>query len=136
GRAEEALESRRRRLNELGVHALDDSERDKFLMEWVAIQAASPNDPGNTLLRADQLLTQIMRAEGCPADDPDERTVDLALLHPLIAEESRAVSAVSDRRNLGLATPEVCRRAVNRFSNIFDSILGQSDLRRRLRKVS
>ena len=32
-RAEEALESRRQRLNELGVHELDDLERDRFLKE-------------------------------------------------------------------------------------------------------
>src|SRR6266702_921268 len=76
-RAEEALESRRRRLNELGVHELNDVERDKYLQEWITIQATSPNDPVSTLLRADRLLTEIMRAEGCPADDPAELQVDL-----------------------------------------------------------
>jgi hypothetical protein len=135
-RAEEALESRRKRLNDLGVHELNDTERDKYLMQWVTIQAASPNDPAGTLLRADSLLTEIMRAEGCPADDPDERKVDLALIHPLIAEEYRAASAVIDRQRLGLASLEECRRALIRFSSIFDSILGESDLRKRLRKVS
>src|SRR5581483_8673565 len=34
-RAEEALENRRKRLNDLGVHELDDAERDRFLMQWV-----------------------------------------------------------------------------------------------------
>src|SRR5215471_13635741 len=48
-RAEEALESRRKRLNELGVHSLNDAERDKYLMQWVTIQAASANDPASTL---------------------------------------------------------------------------------------
>jgi hypothetical protein len=135
-RAEEALETRRKRLNQLGVHELNDTERDRYLMQWVAIQAASPNDPASTLLRADSLLTEIMQAEGCPADDPDERKVDLALIHPLIAEEYRAASMVIERQRMGLASLEECRRALIRFSNIFDSILGESDLRTRLRKVS
>jgi hypothetical protein len=136
GRAEDALDSRRRKLNELGVHPLNDAERNSFQTEWLAIQSASPNDPGSTLLRADHLLTDIMRAEGCPADDPDQRNVDLALIHPLIADDYRSAGAVIDRQNLGLATPEESRRALIRFSNIFDSILGESDLRARLRKVS
>ena len=135
-RAEEALESRRKRLNDLGVHELGDAERDRFLMQWVGIQAASANDPAGTLLRADTLLTEIMRAEGCPAEDPDERKVDLALIHPLIAEDYRVASTTIDRQRMGLATQEECRRAIIRFSNIFDSVLGESDLRKRLRKVS
>jgi hypothetical protein len=135
-RAEDALQNRRKRLNELGIHELSDAERDRFLMQWVGIQAASPNDPGSTLLRADALLTEIMRTEGCPAEDPDERKVDLALMHPLVAEDYRVSSTTIDRQRMGLATSEECRRALIRFSNIFDSILGESDLRKRLRKVS
>ena len=135
-RAEEALMSRRRRLSELGVHHLNEAERERYLMEWVGIQAASANDPAKTLLRADELLTEIMRAEGSPADDPDERKLDIALIHPLVAEEYRASSAVIERQKRGIATSEECRRAIIRFSNIFDSILGESDLRQRLRKVS
>jgi hypothetical protein len=135
-RAEDALESRRKRLNELGVHELGETERDRFLMEWLGIQAASPNDPANTLVRADMLLMRIMRTEGAPAEDPDERKVDLALIHPLVAEDYRAASTTLDRQRMGLASPEESRRAIIRFSNIFDAILGESDLRKRLRKVS
>jgi len=135
-RAEEALDNRRKHLEQMGVHELNETERDRYLMEWTGIQAASANDPPNTLFRADRLLTEIMRAEGCPADDPDERKVDMALIHPMVAEEYRAASTVLDRQRLGLATPEECRRAIIRFSTIFDAILGPSDLRRRLRKVS
>ena len=62
--------------------------------------------------------------------------IDLALVHPTVAEEYRAASDVISRSNLGLATPEENRRAIIRFSNIFDTILGESDLRSRLRRAS
>jgi hypothetical protein len=135
-RAEAALESRRRRLEGFGVHELSDSDRDRFLMEWARIQSASPVSSGTTLIQADALLARIMEAEGCPVEDDDDRKIDLALVHPTIAEEYRVASDVIARNSLGLATPEESRRAVIRFSNIFDTILGESDLRQRLRRAS
>jgi len=135
-RAEEALENRRKLLEELGVHELSNTERKAYLLDWMNIQSVAPNDPAGTLIRADKLLTEIMRAEGCPAEDAAERRLDLALMHPMVGEEYRAASGVIDRMNLRIATQEECRRAVIRFANIFDSILGESDLRERLRKAS
>jgi len=135
-RAEDALGSRRKRLEELGVHELNPAERDRYLLEWMNIRAAAPNDPVSTLNRADKLLAEIMRAEGSRTVDPLEHRLDIALIHPMIAEEYRAASDVIDRLNMRLASPEECRRAVIRFSNIFDSLLGESDLGERLRKAS
>jgi hypothetical protein len=135
-RAERALESRRRRLSEFGVHELDEGQREHYLNEWRVIERGTSIDPAATLVRADQLLTEIMRAEGCPADDPAERKVDLALTHPTVAEDYRLASDTVERQRLGQATVDECRSAVLRYSNIFGSILGGADLRERLRKVS
>jgi len=135
-KAEAALENRRAHLETLGVHELSPSEREQYLGDWETILATSRNDSISTLMRADTLLTEIMRDEGCPADDADERQIDLAMIHPTVAEEYRAVNSVMARQNLGLATPEECRRAVLRFATIFDHILGQADLTNRLRRAS
>lgn len=135
-RAETVLESRRQHLEDLGVHELSESEREEYLMDWATIQSAAPADAISTLIRADSLLTEILRAEGCPADDPEERKIDLALMHPAIAEEYRNASSVLDWQRSGMASREECRRAVIRYSNIFDSILGKADFTTGLKKVS
>jgi len=134
--AEAALESRRKRLEDLGVHELGSIEQDEYLQDWATIQFTAPNDPMSTMIRADSLLMEIMRAEGCPAEDAEERKIDLALMHPTVAEEYRSASDVLDRQRLGLASREECQRAVLRYGTIFDSILGQADLNARLKKVS
>src|SRR5262249_6302361 len=72
-RAEMALENRRRRLAEMHIHELAPSDRERFKSEWTAIQTASPTDPATGLERADNLLSEILRAEGCTTVDPDER---------------------------------------------------------------
>jgi hypothetical protein len=135
-RAEAALEHRRKRLAEMAIHELPPVERDRFRAEWAAIQAASPADSAMTLERADGLLAEILRAEGCTTVDPDERKIDLSLLHPNVAEDYRAATEAVAGRNFGRTTPEECRRAMMRFASIFDVILGEPDLRARLQKVS
>ena len=135
-RAEHALESRRKRLAEFGVHELGEAERGRFLTNWRSIQSGSISDPATAIVRADVLLADVMRAEGYPVDDPGERKVDLALVHPSIAEDYRNASDIIERQRLGLATPEECGQAVDNFSRIFDSILGTDQLRDHLKKVS
>ena len=135
-RAEEALEHRRKRLSDMHIHELSPADRDSFRAQWSAIQATSPADPAMTLDRADALLSDILRAEGCTTVDPDERKIDLCLMHPKVAEDYRAATEVIAMRNLGRATPEECRRAMMRFAKIFDVLLGEPDLRTRLQKVS
>ncbi len=135
-RAEAALENRRRRLAEMRVHELAPADRDRFRSEWVAIQTASSTDPAAALQRADGLLSEILRAEGCTTVDPDERQIDLSLIHPNVAEEYRAASEVITGRQIGRATAEECRRGVQRFSSILDVILGETNLRARLQRVS
>jgi hypothetical protein len=135
-RAEQALESRRKRLADFGVHELGEAERQRFLANWRSIQSGSTTDPATVIVRADVLLADVMRAEGYPVDDPGERKVDLALVHPSIAEDYRNASDILERQRLGLATPDECRQAVDNFSRIFDSILGADQLRDRLKKVS
>ena len=135
-RAEAALEQRRRRLSEMGVHELSTAERDEFRNTWASIQAASLSDPAIALDRADTLLAHVLRAEGCTTVDPDERKIDLALIHPSLADDYRLASDIIAEAKLGRATPEECRRAMLRFARIFDAILGEPDLRARLQKVS
>src|SRR5262245_11105655 len=135
-RAEQALESRRKRLEDFGVHELGEAERQRLMLNWRSIQSNSAAEPATVIVRADVLLADVMRAEGYPVDAPGERKVDLALLHPAVAEDYRNASDILERQRLGLATPEECRRAAHHFSRIFDSILGTDELRDHLKKVS
>jgi hypothetical protein len=104
-------------------------------MEWDVIEESRASDPEGTLIRADQLLTEVLRAEGCSVDDEAARHADLALMHPTIAEEYRMGNDVLDRLRLGLATRDECHHAVSHYSRIFETVLGTSTTDR-LRKVS
>lgn len=135
-RAEKALESRRKRLEEFGVHELSELDRDRLRARWQMIYSNGAADPANIMVQADVLLAEVMRTEGYPLADAGERQVDLALLHPTIAEDYRQAVDVLERHRLGIATPDDRRSAVRSFSRIFDSILGPADIRDRLKKVS
>jgi hypothetical protein len=134
-RAELALESRRKRLEELNVHELSDLEREQFLLDWRAIRETAMTESAK-LHRSNDLLTEILRAEGCLVEDADQRDVDVALVHPTIAQDYRAATEVQELHRLGLATSDECRSAMVRYTRIFESVLGDSEIRDRLKKVS
>jgi hypothetical protein len=134
--AERALESHHKRLEDCGVHQLSDNERKRFQEEWRSIQKSFSADPANLTVQADDLLGEIMRAQGCPVETADERNLDLTLLYPRVAEKYRVASNVLERQRLGIATFEDRRQIVTGFSDIFDWILGGEEPESRPRKVS
>jgi len=132
----QALESQRQRLEDCDVHQLSDKERKRFLEKWRSIRNSSSADPANLTVQADALLDEIMRAQGCPLENADERSLDLTLLYPRVAEKYRAASNILEWQRLGIATFEDRQQIVRSFSDIFDWILGSEEPENRPRKVS
>ena len=130
------LESHRKRLEDCGVHQLSDNERKRFQEKWRSIRNSSFADPANLTVQADALLGEIVRAQGCPVENADERNLDLTLLYPRVAEKYRAASNILERQRLGIATFEDREQIVRGFSDIFDWILGSEEPENRPRKVS
>jgi hypothetical protein len=135
-RAEAALENRRKRLDNMGIHELSNAERDRFRIEWESIKTSSQGDAAIAVQRADTLLTDILRAEGCATVDPDERKIDLSLMHPKVAEEYRLATEAIAGPDGARPSAIAASRAMARFSNIFDVILGDNNTVSGLRKAS
>src|ERR1700739_1218909 len=87
--AEAKLEGRQRRVARLHIRQLDSSERMQFQESWRDVQAHFVDDPSTAVTEADQIIGQVMSAEGYPMREFEERAADISVDHPVVTEHYR-----------------------------------------------
>ena len=130
-RAEHALHERQERVSKFDIRPLSASERDHFIEAWRVIQAEFVDQPKQALAKADDLLTDVMRARGYPIEDFEQRSADLSVDHPSVVQHYRAGREIAVRHKQGEADTEDLRQAMIHFRALFDDLVGAAaDVRR------
>ena len=122
-KAEDALLSRQKRIDNLHIHPLDPADRDRYADQWHDVQARFVDDPSDSVEHADQLVSDVMHARGYPMADFDRRAEDLSVEHPAVVRNYRAAHAIALRRQHGEASTEELRQAVVYYRDLFDELL-------------
>jgi hypothetical protein len=122
-KAEDALLSRQKRVERIPIHPLPPAERDRYAEEWHVIQTRFVDDPAGSVARADQLVSDVMRARGYPMTDFQRRAEDLSVDHPGVVRNYRAAHAIALQRERGEANTEDLRQAVVYYRDLFDELL-------------
>src|SRR5579871_3686211 len=78
-RAEAQLEKRAKRVEKLHIRPLTATDRDRFTIEWRAVQAGFVDNPERALGQADELVAAVMAARGYPMTDFDSCAEDLSV---------------------------------------------------------
>ena len=129
-RAEEELRARQVEGKTLRTHSLAGADRDRFLAEWKRIEAHFVERPAMAVSEADELVDQILRAQGYPLGDYRRHLAHLSLKHPRLAEHYRAGHAVIADHEPGKTSTEDMRQAMLHFRSLLDEILGPADVAR------
>jgi hypothetical protein len=131
-RAEHELQERQKRVSRFEIRTLSVSERDHFISAWHVIQAEFVDHPRQALAKADDLLTEVMRARGYPMEDFEQRSADLSVDHPSVVQHYRAGREIAVLEKHGEANTEDLRQAMIHFRALFDELLGDlaADVRR------
>src|SRR5438309_5396357 len=87
--AEAELAERRKRREELDIQPLSPGARERYLVAWQATQARFVDDPGEAVGEADALIQKVMGERGYPVQDFDQRTADISVDHPEVANNYR-----------------------------------------------
>jgi hypothetical protein len=123
--AEAELTERQRRLAGLNIRDLDTQQRAGYARQWAALQERFVDAPGETVRRADELITAVQRSRGYPADDPDQA------LDAITVDHARAVEGYREARNMTAGEDEVSteeyRQAMLQYRNLFTSLVGSPD---------
>jgi len=122
--AEAELRERQRRVSHFDIRPLTPSEKDRFVVEWRAIQAEFVDAPKAALAKGDDLLTEVMRARGYPIEDFDQRAADLSVDHPTVVQNYRSGRDIAWRHRQGRADTEDLRQAMIHYRALFDELVG------------
>lgn len=122
-RAERELAKRARRVERIEFRELTDGDRARFTTHWSRIQEQFVDDPRAAVAGAGQLIKEVMRARGYPADGFEQRAADLSVDHPDVVQHYRAARALAESsRHQGMNTEEL-RQAVVHYRALFADLL-------------
>ena len=124
GKAETSLREREKRVDKLTIRPLTATERDFYLASWDKVQAQFVDDPGGSVIQADQLLGVVMSTSGYSVADFEQRAADVSVEHPLVVEHYRAGHEVAVRHQSGLAATEDLRQAMIHYRTLFNELVG------------
>lgn len=132
---ERELERRQRRVESFSLKTLSRDETDQFTQAWRAVQARFVDDPHGSVVEADGLIEDVMRARGYPVEDvedTDRRFDDLSVDHGSVVNHYRSGREIVVRHGRGEASTEDLRKAMVHFRALFDELVGaqRHDVRR------
>jgi hypothetical protein len=122
--AERVLAARARRVDQIDFRELSDADRSRFTSLWTTISTQFVDDPRAAVLRANELIKEVMRARGYSADTGfEQRAADLSVDHPDVVQHYRAARALSQAGTEQGMNTEDLRQAVVHYRALFADLL-------------
>jgi hypothetical protein len=119
--AERELTAREKRYAQLNLRPLSVAARARYIENWARLQERFVDDPGDTVLDADELVHAVMRDRGYPTDGFEQQAADLSVEHGAVVGHYRDANRISGRTD---ATTEDLRQALVHFRTIFRALVG------------
>jgi hypothetical protein len=129
-RAESDLQKRERRVEKLHIRPLPFRDQERFTEAWRKEQARFVDDPKGAVTEADKLVTEVMKIQGYPVSDFEQRVADISVDHAQVVDNYRAANAIARRHERGEATTEDLRKAMVYYRELFTDLLEMQEVRR------
>lgn len=126
-KAEAALMDRMNRVHRMTIRPLTETERERYLAEWEAVQARFIDHPRGAVTEADELINSILVARGYEGGPFDRRIADLSVNHASLVEPYRRANMVTVGAGKNETTTEELRSAMILYRAIIEELL-QSDV--------
>jgi len=123
-RAESELAGRERRLQSLQIRPLSGTARANYASSWRTIQEQFVDQPQNCVVKAQALVTTVMKDRGYPIEGHDQMLADLSVQHAGTVEHYRLAHAISQSAASGQASTEDLRQAMIKYRALFSDLLG------------
>jgi hypothetical protein len=120
--AERELRERQARHDELDLHPLTPTARDRYQSQWEGLQSGFVDRPQVAVADADDLITQVMRDVGYPVDDFESKAGLVSVDHASVVSNYRAGHDIYVKTVEGTATTEDLRQAVIAYRALFEEL--------------
>ena len=124
--AEADLIEREKRVKAFDIRPLGPAERAEFQEEWVATKALFVDSPVEAVIRADRLLTNVMKSRGYPMADFEARHANLTVDHGEVAQHYLKGHAIAESSTRGEASTEDLRQAMRHYETLFEELVNET----------
>ncbi len=121
--AESELEARRKRVEAFELRPLSERDQERFAAAWKSTQAHFVDDPSAAIREADQLVNEVMKTQGYPMGDFEQRAADISVKHPNVVTNYRAAHEIALKNERGAARTEDLRQAMVHYRALFEELL-------------
>ncbi len=121
--AEQELEQRLERAQDLHIRSLTPEEVNHFALAWESIQAEFVDTPLTAVQKANDLILQVMRTRGYVSDDFEQRLADLSVDYPELASYYRELHEAATGDEQQKPGTEDLRQALIRARTLFENLL-------------
>ena len=128
--AEDQLEGRKERVEQLKIRTLEPREREQFAESWRSAQAQFVDDPQGAITEADRLVAEVMQVRGYPVGEFEQRAADVSVEHPRVVEHYRAAHAIAQQNEQGEDGTEDLRQAMVHYRALFEDLLETAEVKR------
>ena len=122
-KAQTEMDERQKHVETLNLRSLTLSERERYLAEWKAIQAKFIDQPGQAIVEADHLITEVMRLRNYPVSDFEQRAADISINYPELVSNYRLAREIANKNEHHQADTEELRQALVYYRSLVDELL-------------
>lgn len=121
--AEAELRNRAKERDRLTITPLPEPTRLRYAEQWQELQQRFVDQPSTAVIQADELVRQVMGAEGYPVEDFNAQAALVSVDHPHVVENYRVAHGIYQRAQIQQATTEDMRTALISYRSLFDELL-------------
>ncbi|MBV8638570.1 MAG: hypothetical protein JO322_10825 [Candidatus Eremiobacteraeota bacterium] len=121
--AERELARRQERVKRMHIEELPAGAKTRYTEEWRTVQTRFVDEPEAALIKADRLITNVMRDRGYTVDNYDQTVADLSPDHPNVLQNYRTAHDITRRSETGEVTTEDLRQAMVQYRSLFDDLM-------------
>jgi hypothetical protein len=121
--AQAALEERQKHVKDLDIKPLEAGVRERYLVDWAAVQSKFVDEPGQAIIDADRLIMEVMQMRAYPVSDFEQRAADVSVSYPTLVGNYRAAREIALKNEQHQADTEELRQAMIYYRSLFEELL-------------
>jgi hypothetical protein len=122
-KAQTELKERQQHVKTLDLRPLSVTERERYLVDWAAVQSKFVDEPGLAIVEADRLIMEVMQLRAYPVSDFEQRAADLSVSYPALVSNYRAARVIALKNEQQQADTEELRQAMIHYRSLFEELL-------------
>lgn len=122
-KAQTELEERQKHVKALEIRPLSVSQREHYLADWTTVQSKFVDEPGQAIVEADRLITDVMQMRAYPVSDFEQRAADVSVSYPALVSNYRAARQIAIKNEQHQADTEELRQAMIYYRPLFEELL-------------